>query len=344
MLGVAWYHWTPPSWQGPLPFAIGVYFFLVLTGYLITGGLLRDRERGEAGAGPWRTTALKNFLFRRGLRILAPYYAALLVGWIFQAQDLRHAPWWYLLHLSNWHMAMNGWADFTAHFWTLAVQQQFYVLWPLVIWCLPRRCLVPGMLLTVALAPLSRLLAPWLHTWFVIPSIITPTLFDYLGLGSLLALAVHRGMPLNHRGLRLVTLLCAAAYVTLYVCNEAGYNLPGIHPVYQTLLACACCGLIAAASVGFSGWRGSVLTHPAIQHIGQLSYSLYLFHNFAPVMDWVLGFCQLTWTFQGPGLIVRLAVLSLFSWLMAWLSWRYIEMPLSKLKARIGLMGHESQA
>ncbi len=335
MLGVAWFHWTPSSWQGPIPFPIGIYFFFVLTGYLITAGLLRDRDRGEATATPWRATALKNFLFRRGLRILAPYYAAVLVGWLFRAQDLSNAPWWYLLHLSNWHMAIHGWADFTAHFWTLAVQQQFYVIWPLVIWWAPRRLLAPVLLLGVAMAPLTRLLAPWLENWFVIPSIITPNIMDYLSLGALLALAVQRGMPLNHNGLRRVSLLCAAAYFTLYCGKLAGFNLPGVGPVYQTLLAVACCGLIAAASTGFGGWRKAVLTNPAIQHIGRLSYSLYLFHNFAPVMDWVLGFCRLTWTFQGPGMLVRLAVLALFSWGMAWLSWRYIEIPLSKLKSRI---------
>jgi len=335
MLGVAWFHWTPPTWQGPFPFPIGIYFFFVLTGFLITGGLLRDRDRGESSAAPWRAAALKNFLFRRGLRILAPYYAAMMLGWIFRAQDLSHAPWWYLLHLSNWHMAMHGWADFTAHFWTLAVQQQFYVIWPLVIWWLPRRMLAPAMLLGVALAPLTRLLTPWLEQGFVIPSIITPNLFDYLGLGSLLALAVHRGMPLDHKGLRRISLLCAAAYATLYCGKLAGHNLPGIFPVYQTLLAVACCGLVAAAAVGFTGWRQAVLTNPAIQHIGRLSYSLYLFHNFAPVMDSVLSFCRLDWAFHGPGMLVRLAVLALFSWAIAWLSWRFIETPLSKLKSSL---------
>ena len=50
--GVMWYHWAPREWRGPFPFEIGLFFFLTLTGFLITRILLRERAAGEAGGGP----------------------------------------------------------------------------------------------------------------------------------------------------------------------------------------------------------------------------------------------------------------------------------------------------
>lgn len=333
ILGVAWFHWAPKTWQGPWPWAVGIYYFYALSGYLITAGLLGERARGETGGTPWRSGALKRFLWRRGARILAPYYLAVLVAWVFRAKDLAAAPWWYLLHLSNWHMAMVGWADFTSHFWTLAVQQQFYLVWPFVIWWVPRRWLGPVLLALAALGPATRALTPWLGEWLKVPTIITPAQMDFLALGSLLALAKSRGLDLGHRGLRRTAVACAAGYAVWYGAREYGYQAAWAFPLEHLLLAVACCGLIAAAARGFGGWRARVLDHPALQHLGKISYSFFLLHNFAPVMDWVLCYCRLGWTLEGPAVVIRLAVLGLVSWGAAWLSWRFLEVPLARMAA-----------
>ena len=333
LLGVAWFHWTPPSWQGGLPWPVGIYYFFALSGYLITGGLLRDRERSESAGGAWRGAALKRFLWRRGLRILAPYYAALLLGCLFRAKDLAAAPLWYLLHLSNWHMALEGWADFTSHFWTLAVQQQFYVVWPFLVWWVPRRWLLPALLVLAAMGPATRALTPWLAQWLVEPGIVTPAQLDFLALGSVLAVAERRGLPLAHRGVRWAGMLGVAGFAACYALRQGGLHGQWGYPLELLSLAVGCCGLIAAAVPGFGGWRGALLNHPVLQSIGKLSYSLYLLHNFAPVMDWVLCYCQLSWTLTGAGLLIRLPVLALFSWGLAWLSWRYIEAPMGRLAA-----------
>jgi len=53
MLGICWDHWVPEAWNFGLPYKVGLYFFLVLTGYLITGSLLRTRDRQEASGAGW---------------------------------------------------------------------------------------------------------------------------------------------------------------------------------------------------------------------------------------------------------------------------------------------------
>ena len=86
MLAICWDHWCPAGWPRVFPFEVFLFFFLVLTGYLITGSLLRERDRGEARGGAWKAAALRNYQIRRGLRILAPYYVALALAWLFTGQ------------------------------------------------------------------------------------------------------------------------------------------------------------------------------------------------------------------------------------------------------------------
>lgn len=337
MLGVACVHWLPRELRRPIPFELGLFFFLVLTGYLITGALLRERDRGEASGAAWKAAGMKNFQIRRGLRILTPYYAAVALAWLLDVPGFRSAVGWYLLQLSNIHMAMTGWPDSTAHFWSLAVQHQFYVLWPFVIWWVPKRWLAPVLIAFAAVAPVARVIDTHLTDRFVLPDLLSWTACDYLGLGALLALGVHRGMSFSDVRLRRAAWIGFAAYVGIYSFNEAGHPLPVLKFVQQTFLSVACCGLVAAASQGFRGWLGAVLDHPAIQHLGRLSYGLYLFHNLAPrVCGLVLP--QL-WKYpffeHGVGFAIRIAAFSLVAWGLAWVCWRLLEVPAQGVKARM---------
>lgn len=326
MLGVMWLHWAPPEWRGHFPFEIGLFFFLTLTGFLITRILLRERAACESDCGKWRTRAYLNFQKRRMTRILLPCYAAMLFAILAGAPDIRqHWP-AYFGHWSNFHMAfMEGWPSGTAHYWTLAIQVQFYLLWPLVVFLTPRKLLAAVFGLCVVLAPLSRMI---LEKWF--PGIhhsqaITSTALDYFGTGALLALALERGMQAGNASLRRAAWLAFAGYAVLYIFNELKQPIEGFRYIQQTLVSVAFAGLISATLAGFGGWLGKVLDHPAVQHIGRLSFGLYLFHTPVPLF---LGYV-LPWLwhpfFNGFWQILRLGVFALTSWGLAWLCWRYLE-------------------
>jgi peptidoglycan/LPS O-acetylase OafA/YrhL len=335
VLGVIWLHWTPREWRGALPFEIGLYFFLTLTGFLITGGLLRDRARGESAGGPWRRAALRDFFKRRATRILLPCYAAMLFAWLCGAPDLRAHPLPYLTHWVNFHIArLPEWPSGTAHYWTLAIQVQFYLLWPFVIHLLPRRTLPWVLGAVVALAPLSRWLLlhhfPQVHH----PGAITSAAADYLGIGALLALAMDHGMAAGDRRLARAAWAAFIGYAVLYVFEEAGRPLPGLRHFQQTLVALAFAGLISATLHGIRGPLGRALEHPAAQQVGRLSYGLYLFHTPMPLaLGFVLPFLWQP-VFDGPLLAVRLAVFGIASWAAAWLCWRYLERPIGKAARR----------
>ena len=323
-----WHHWAPAEWRGPLPFEIGLFFFLTLTGFLITRILLRERAAGECGGGHWRMRAYRGFQRRRLARILAPCYVAMGFAMVVGASDIQSHPLAYFGHVANFHMAwMQGWPSGTAHYWTLAIQMQFYFFWPLMVFLAPRRSLGWVFAFWAALAPLSRMVIehgfPAIHHG----EAITTSAFDYFGIGALLAFAFERRIQPGDARIARLAWLAFAGYVTLYALNVAGRPVAGLHHFQQTLLAVVFAGLISATLAGFSGGLGRALDHPAVQHIGRLSYGFYLFHTPAPLF---LGkLLPQLWdpVFDGPWLGFRLAMFALVAWGLAWLCWRWLEGP-----------------
>jgi peptidoglycan/LPS O-acetylase OafA/YrhL len=111
-----WIHWGE----------MGVQLFFVLSGYLITGILLRARDRADCGEGKWLVA--KRFYVRRFLRICPIYYLTLLATAIV-IQHMREGFFWHLTYTSNIFFALRGRLDLIgAHFWTLSVEEQFYLV------------------------------------------------------------------------------------------------------------------------------------------------------------------------------------------------------------------------
>jgi peptidoglycan/LPS O-acetylase OafA/YrhL len=337
MVAICWDHWRPESWTRLFPFEVFLFFFLVMTGYLITGSLLRERDRSEARGGPWKSEALRIYQIRRGLRILAPYYAALALALLVSA-DVRQAFGWYFFHLSNIHMAYLGdWPDGTNHFWSLSMQQQFYLVWPFVLWFAPRKSLVWAILLVSAIGPVSRSFHDELTAWFAWPQVLTWASLDYFGIGGLLALAVHRGMSLESPALRWISITAFAGYLAVFGSHLLGWPTFGLRAIQQTLLSVSLCGMIAAGTVGFSGIAGKFLLLPFLQRIGQVSYGIYLFHNLAPLFAGKLFWFLWGDAFQAEGWhFVRIAIFAGLTWLLALASWRWIEQPLQGVRAKVG--------
>ncbi len=321
-----WFHWAPPAWRAGLPFEIGLYYFLTLTGFLITRILLREREAGEKSGKPWRAAALRDFLKRRFSRILVPCYVAMLFALLVGAADIRQHPLVYFTHVSNFHIAwLDQWPPGTAHYWTLAIQIQFYLLWPLVVFFTPHKWLGRVFVFCIALAPVSRFIVengfPEIHH----PGTITSSALDYFSVGALLALALKRGMNPTNRKFKPAACLSCCVYVVLYSAYESGYKIPSLCYIQQTLLSVAFAGLISFTLVGFSGIVGRLLNHPAVQHVGRLSYGLYLFHTSVPLLlGWVMPFLWFP-VFSGPLLGIRLIVFAVVSWGLAWFCWRWLE-------------------
>ena len=133
------YHlWRTGSWGW-----VGVDLFFVLSGFLITGILYDSRSSGRY---------YFNFFGRRALRILPLYYGVLAVAFLVvpaflaprSAEALTRDQAWYWLYLINVKFAFDGWPEpaYLGHFWSLAIEEQFYLIWPLVVRMLSRRRLL----------------------------------------------------------------------------------------------------------------------------------------------------------------------------------------------------------
>ncbi len=326
MLGVMWHHWAPKAWRGPFPFEIGLFFFLTLTGFLITRILLRERMLGDLQSLPWRRKTYSHFLKRRLVRILVPCYVAMIFSIVVGAADIQRYSWLYLIHLSNFHMAyMEGWPPGTAHYWTLAIQMQFYLVWPLVVFFTPKKAMLSVFLLFTAIAPISRMVLARYFPEIHHSEAISTSSLDYFAIGALLALAMERGMAADDTRLKWGSLIALGGYLILYISHEISRPIAGLCLIQQTLLSIAFAGLISSTLLGLKGWLGRVLENPVIQHIGRLSYGLYLFHTPVPLfLGWVLPWLWHPF-FTGPWLILRLLVFALTSWGLAYLCWKYLE-------------------
>jgi peptidoglycan/LPS O-acetylase OafA/YrhL len=170
---------------------VGVDLFFVLSGFLITG-ILYDSK----GSGHY----FKNFYMRRVLRIFPLYYGTLLVlllldlAWPAASVFGRENPAWIWLYLTNVVMAWKGFgaAGYVDHFWSLAIEEHFYFVWPLAVFLFSRRRLLQ---LTVAMFFVSLGLRIALVLAGTNPEaiyVLTPLRLDALSVGAFLALTVRR--------------------------------------------------------------------------------------------------------------------------------------------------------
>ncbi len=324
---VAWSHWRA-YWFQPsfVPWGeLGVETFFVISGFLITGILLDNR----CETGKW--FALKQFYARRFLRIFPVYYATLLVAWLWRTDGMGESWPWHAGYLSNFYFYQHGWQGHVSHFWSLAVEEQFYLCWPFLMIFLPRRFLLPTILAGIVIAPVFEMTVNHLvaHASSVTASVLMPSCMDALGLGALLAYGARRQFPMK----RLARILLVAGLF--------GWALAGSSDAFAALgrLArdCVLGWLVFSAANGFGGPVGGLLGSRPFVYLGKISYGLYLFHNFAASLcgQFIVDLGSPSWLvrlWQTP--VLRLAALAGVTVGLASFSWHWFEKPILNLKRR----------
>src|ERR1019366_8372325 len=126
---------------GPL----SVRFFFVLSGYFITLSLWKlQAEISESDGGSFLPVC--RFYLSRFLRIGPPFYLALIVGALFGIEEVRANFFWLATFQANNYIAYIGyWPEAISHFWSLALQEQIYLIWPVIVLTLPKRWFLPTM-------------------------------------------------------------------------------------------------------------------------------------------------------------------------------------------------------
>lgn len=330
-------------WQGPhLPVLrelsragpYGVDVFFVLSGFLITGILLRNLNHPRY---------YRNFYIRRALRILPLYwcYLTLIFGPRI-ALALSGAPtppsagppWVYYLFVSNLYFVSiasfpDSLLDMT---WSLCIEEQFYLIFPFLVAKLPRRALVLGLVgVTLAAGPLRYLAYdPGNLLWaYVFP----PMRSDGLALGALVAVALHHRRDRLLGGLRLLLWPLSAALGFLVAIDFLA-SYPGPMAVMHTLVSAWTAALLVALLSGQHPRLDAIVSWAPLVLVGRISYAMYLLHP-AAYMVTSLILRQL----GVPGTETSLAsasahlgIASLATVGMAILTWRTLEEPALRLK------------
>lgn len=298
--------------------AVGVYFFFVLSGYLITGILLRARDAARR-RGESRWFVLRQFYARRFLRIFPIYYLVLILAACANVGAARKMVWWNAAYLSNVYMAAQGWQYAVSHFWTLAVEEQFYVFWPLLVMFLPESLLAPAFWTAVVIPLVYKTAVVALSGNVLAASLLTPGCLDTLGAGALLALASQAGRPKIPNGVALIGLILVGGAAGAYA-----HNAQNIAWSLLMGYGMAMCGVwvVARAAIGFPGNTGRMLSFAPLVYLGTISYGIYVIHNFAPAVTARLH------THGALSLILWLV----FSLVAATVSYWVFERPINKLK------------
>jgi len=253
---------------------IGVHVFFVISGFLITGLLLQE----ISGTGRIK---LDHFYFRRTLRIFPPYYAFIAALVVAQAcgaltlapHDATHT----LTYTSNYDASRSWWIG---HTWSLSVEEQFYLLWPMALVLLGVRRGIFVAALVVFVTPAVRLAE--LH---LLPQYVDgighrfETVADAIAIGCVLA-GTREWL---HRDRRYRRFLSSPAFVVVPCAIFAGSML-WQHPHAAYLVGMPLANVATALAIDWavtfpSGAVGRVLNAPALVFIGWLSYSLYLWQQ-----------------------------------------------------------------
>jgi peptidoglycan/LPS O-acetylase OafA/YrhL len=268
-----------------IPGDMGVSAFFVLSGFLITWLLLREMEsRGEI--------SLRTFYARRSLRIFPAYYLFVIVS--LAIDTVRHHPWPVdrgvaaFAYLMNYYNAVHGHPTTSVeNAWSLAVEEQFYLVWPVVFIALSRlggrRALRAGLVIAIAAVVAWRSYLVWgrgVGSAYVYNAF--DTRFDNLAVGCLLAVTIERWGEAASRTvarwpwLAIGTVACLAAS-RLMLSSRFHYGI-GL-TVYAVLFAVLLVQLMAAHASPLWAW----LDAPAVRYVGTISYPMYLWHGWASV-------------------------------------------------------------
>jgi peptidoglycan/LPS O-acetylase OafA/YrhL len=264
--------------------ALGVRLFFVLSGFLITEVLLNAGNRVAAGRASLGG-ALWQFFVRRVFRLWPLYYGSLLGAYALNVAGTNTAIAWHLLFATNNLVFLrHEWPALLSHYWTLAVEQQFYVIWPLAVLLLPRR-VFPGVLVVTLLAgPLTRaMLLLRTRSSPDFDFVLLPCCFDFFAAGGAVAWWRQRGElgAIARRRALAAVMLSALGWIALGAALRTTGRLPNGWVVYDALFQAVGFAALIAYVLQNAQDRGiRWLRLPPLVYIGQISYGIYIFHNF----------------------------------------------------------------
>jgi peptidoglycan/LPS O-acetylase OafA/YrhL len=316
-----------------------VLLFFVLSGFLITGLLLRGRDAVTAGETS-RGAVFRAFVARRALRIAPVYYLVVLLGWAVGYRPIANLVVWHLTYTGNialtyFHKPLAQ----ATHLWSLCVEEQFYLLWPLVVLFAPVRRMA---LIAIGLVIYSfghEAVGALQGRSFEQTHLVLQGCMDALGLGALLAIFSHRDGEAGDSAQRFsffAALFGAPLFffaqgfryqVGLRATERLEYRIPG-----DVGLALISVALVYLATTTGPSLLRRLLELGPVRYIGRISYGIYLYHLFLiPIGRQVARAYGVPQMDRGLGMFLLYGAISI---VLATVSWYAIEAPINRLKRK----------
>lgn len=312
----------------------GVDVFFVISGFLITGILLKNKESVASNG-----TSLKKFYIRRFFRIFPIYYLYLLFAAIFFWALCKDSMSWALTYTINIYAAHHQEPMFFAHLWSLSVEEQFYIFWPCFILFTPRKYLLHLIIGVIAIALIVKLsISSMNHKLF------TVSCMDAFGAGALLAYSdqYNSGLADNIIKKYWILILAIIAYIGLIAGAMMNYN--SFDVMQRTIIAVIGFFFVTYCvhpdRIKSRSWD-RVMSNKTLIYIGRISYGIYIYHFMVrymldPVIDNTLrsliGDSSPLKYIVYNSFVVKFPLYTAITILIAALSFRFIESPLTKLK------------
>lgn len=317
---------------------LGVDLFFVLSGFLITGILL-----GAVG----KPHFLRNFYIRRALRIFPLYYASLIIFLFIIPHLSSRADFtyyiknqiWLWTDFQNWLYIFNP--DYSTnilhHLWSLAVEEQFYIVWPFMILLIKKPGRLIVLLSVLLILIMSLRLIIWLYeienlAYF---NLYTFSRIDGICIGCILALLINFYPGFLKKYFTIIILSLAGFNFLFYFLNQRfHYTLPYLAVAGYTTFAIILALLVYESITGKNRIIQLIFTSSFMKFLGKISYGLYIIHWPAYILlsPAILAYLQ---KFI-PGLYANYSVsiiCILISVLLSWLSFKYFEKPFLDLKS-----------
>jgi peptidoglycan/LPS O-acetylase OafA/YrhL len=327
-------HWFPKSHF--LNFtpngSIGVTIFFVLSGFLISSILFRYKEKIQRGDSTIGET-LKVFFIRRSLRIFPIYYLLIFFLFIYGYPAITENILYFVSYTSNILMFKEQtFFGTVSHLWTLSVEEQYYLIWPFILFLLQQKRVKVVILILILFSVSTQFI---MNQSFEYYNFLTFNAFDAFGLGSLLAYyKLYQEESLN--SLQNI-LMGIVAVMSIFFISKLEFFTT------QTFVSClTVIFLIFIMSAKYkNAFFNKLLRNSVLMYIGKISYGIYLFHTFIPgLMD--NFYPEILKSLPASTYIIFIINFIVLIFICT-ISWFLFESPLNNLKKRFELLNRKKK-
>lgn len=314
-----------------LPFGQGVNLFFVLSGYLITKILILNKDKLAQGNSNVKRYFV-SFFARRSIRIFPIYYITILFLMLISFQNIWDVWGWLVTYTTNFYASFGyPYIGSFNHLWSLAVEEQFYLVWPVLIYLVPKKHLLKLIISTILLSVSFKILYFYFIGNGAAINSSTIGCADSLGLGALIAY-LHLFKPellvkLNQFKSLILLSFGVFAFFLIFPRPSEAIAIIGNNFLFSVF---AFFVVLKASTEKFTFLPKFLFEHKFTVHLGKISYGIYLYHFFMPdffnqCKEWLPALNETSANFQVGFLFISSLVFAQVSWIV-------IEKPVLGLK------------